>query len=136
VVQRNPQSPPPQEEELMLFDRIFLPYFIHWFVSSLVVLCFAHVQIVTRFICASSPMFYWYCAHVLLHVDSCPSINNCRIRRNDDDDNDDNDDKVTGEIIIDLNDLSKSQTGRYVMLWFLCFNMIGPTLHVNGYPWT
>eukprot|EP01029_Cantina_marsupialis_P006021 TRINITY_DN165509_c0_g1_i1.p1 TRINITY_DN165509_c0_g1~~TRINITY_DN165509_c0_g1_i1.p1 ORF type:complete len:465 (-),score=49.89 TRINITY_DN165509_c0_g1_i1:194-1588(-) len=46
--------------------QFVFPHLIYWFVLCIVAVFFMHVQVMTRFICCSSPIFYWICAHMLV----------------------------------------------------------------------
>ena len=59
-------KPLPQTKQL----HRMLPFKVHLFVTIFVAVTVMHVQVVTRFVCASSPLFFWYCAKYTMFADS------------------------------------------------------------------
>eukprot|EP00483_Globobulimina_turgida_P006360 UN06370 len=53
------------DNEILLNHKL-IPYVVYWFLSWMICVFYAHVQISTRFICCSCPPLYWFCAQIIL----------------------------------------------------------------------
>ncbi|XP_043940062.1 GPI mannosyltransferase 2 isoform X2 [Protopterus annectens] len=109
-----------------------------------------HVQVLTRFLCSSSPVLYWFCAHLLqkeplLDEYSC-KLSSCTTRLQADDTS-----STSAISLIDrswknamsnsitelfLNWKKCTSTTRCILGYFLSYWMLGLLLHCNFLPWT
>jgi hypothetical protein len=67
------------------------------------------VQVATRLLCAACPAFHWHLARLLL-----PRLLP-RLRGRD---------------------TPRKGPGLLLLLWLGAYNVLGPLLHANAYPWT
>ncbi|XP_078094171.1 palmitoyltransferase ZDHHC18-A isoform X2 [Mustelus asterias] len=96
-------------------------------------ICFMHIQVVTRFLASSSPILYWFAAHLLLEVepghltqDPATSLHPYKF------------------VIFPRNQLTAlmwdwrgcSLTARCILGYFLLYWFLGLALHCNFLPWT
>ncbi|XP_048468959.1 palmitoyltransferase ZDHHC18-A isoform X1 [Rhincodon typus] len=113
-------------------DRVFV-YVVHATLLLVFGICFMHIQVLTRFLASSSPILYWFSAHLLQKVepghlaqDSATSIycNKFGIfPRN--------------QLTTLLQDWSGySLTARCILGYFLLYWLLGLVLHCNFLPWT
>jgi GPI mannosyltransferase 2 len=94
---------------------------IHLILTLFVGILFAHVQILTRLVCASSPLIYWLLASKIKH-EITVAIQHLRNR-------DTNSFNSMQGIITFLKNLP-------IALYTTMFTVLGTILHSNNFPWT
>ncbi|XP_041069305.1 palmitoyltransferase ZDHHC18-A [Carcharodon carcharias] len=112
--------------------RLFV-YIVHMTVLLAFGICFMHIQVVTRFLASSSPILYWFTAHLLQEVEPGHLAQ----------------DSTTSPLpykfgIFPRNQLTAllwdwrgcSLTVRCVLGYFLLYWFLGLALHCNFLPWT
>ena len=97
----------------MIFDINLIIFYIHWAILIVISLTILHVQVTTRFL-SSTPPIYWISSYLLLF----PGKKRITIGRG------------RGRRWISLT------LGDVVLLYYLIFIVVGATLHVNFLPWT
>jgi len=96
--------------------RELMPHYVMLAGSVLVVVLFGHVQIVTRFVCASCPAVYWYIAGRLsLGMKTEGHMGNLFTTGGD------------GEV---------SDSQKWLICWFIIYIFVGTLMHSVGLPWT
>lgn len=96
------------------FDKKILPFIIYWALLVIVGVLFMHVQVLTRFLSACPPL-YWFCASFF-----DPSHNNCK-----------------GARAIETRSPKLVVWMQYLTLfYFLSYSLVGVLLFCNFYPWT
>ncbi|XP_060703517.1 palmitoyltransferase ZDHHC18-A isoform X1 [Hemiscyllium ocellatum] len=113
-------------------DQVFV-YIVHATVLLVFGICFMHIQVLTRFLASSSPILYWFSAHLLQKVepgrlaqDSATSIYRNKFGifpRN----------QLT-TLLQDWNGCSL--TARCILGYFVLYWLLGLALHCNFLPWT
>ncbi|XP_067867528.1 palmitoyltransferase ZDHHC18-A isoform X1 [Heterodontus francisci] len=112
--------------------RVFV-YIVHATALLAFGICFMHIQVVTRFLASSSPILYWFSAHLLCETESRPLAQNSATSpypykfgifpRN--------------QVTALLRDWSGcSLTARCILGYFLLYWFLGLALHCNFLPWT
>ncbi|GCB62714.1 palmitoyltransferase ZDHHC18-A isoform X1 [Scyliorhinus torazame] len=112
--------------------RVFV-YIVHATALLAFGICFMHIQVITRFLASSSPILYWFTAHLLLdvepgHLAEDPATSPCVYKFG----------------IFPRNQLTAllwawrgcSLTARCVLGYFLLYWFLGLVLHCNFLPWT
>lgn len=102
------------------YSRAAAVFVIHWAVLAAVALLVMHVQVATRFLSASCPPLYWFCAQIILRPAAARGGKQGR--------------RKGGE--------GARPGGRgapaAALLWgyCLCFMAVGAVMFPNFYPWT
>jgi hypothetical protein len=93
-----------------------LPYALHLGVMAGVALVIMHIQVAARFLASSSPLVYWYMAHVWL-AQSQPQ-------------------GVKGEVDARPRGVLCCSPAWRVVFWLCLYTVLGPLLFGNFYNWT
>lgn len=120
-----------KEEQRKIPDGFFSSkcyvYIVHCGVLLCMCLLFLHIQVTTRFICSSSPVLYWYCAH---RLNSC-----CKDWRWS------ADLSATDNILVYFTNIVKrwqktDAFAKFIVLYFISYFIVGTAMHCNFLPWT
>lgn len=92
------------------FDASMLPFIVYWALLVIVGVLFMHVQVLTRFLSACPPV-YWFCASFY-----------------DRDDEETETKKREGGV--------RRRMQYLIAFYFLAYSLVGALLFCNFYPWT
>eukprot|EP00062_Callorhinchus_milii_P010177 gi/632954741/ref/XP_007893122.1/ PREDICTED: GPI mannosyltransferase 2 [Callorhinchus milii] len=105
-------------------------YLVHMAGLLAFAVCFMHIQVLTRFLASSSPVLYWFCAHLIQKAEaehatwnSVAAPTNPVLPKN-----------ILTELLLDWR--QRSPTTRWLLAYFLLYWLLGLLLHCNFLPWT
>ena len=93
-------------------------------------LSYPHVQVLTRFICSSSPVIYWFAADALKQT-----LRQSDLRALESPTSSDTTALVAG-VMKTLVSSSSSWCSKLIVAYFFLYVVLGYILHCNFYPWT
>nr|XP_002735639.1 PREDICTED: GPI mannosyltransferase 2-like [Saccoglossus kowalevskii] len=116
-------------------DGVFV-YLCHMIVLVVFGVLFMNVQVITRFISSSCPLFYWFAAAM-----TTPSTTNSSEENNTSDNSSSRDniiDSATDNVLTRqiLSIKSQDLKTKIILGFFLAYNLLGIILHCNFLPWT
>ena len=91
---------------------------------------FLCVQVLTRFICSSTPVIYWFAADALTQSLEDPDLEALEETESS------GAAQVLAGILRTLISPSSDWTSKLIVTYFLLYVVLGYTLHCNFYPWT
>ena len=93
-------------------------------------LSYPHVQVLTRFICSSSPVIYWFAADALKQT-----LKQSDLRALESPTSSDSTALLAG-VMKTLVSSSSSWSSKLIVAYFFLYVVLGYILHCNFYPWT
>lgn len=126
------EKPPPG----FLSPRVFV-YLVHAAVLLLFGSLCMHVQVLTRFLSSSTPVVYWFPAHLLQDQEPLLRSQEIEPRKPLEEDSPPGQ-KIPRNSIMELlyNWKTCSPVTRYILGYFLTYWLLGLLLHCNFLPWT